>query len=206
MGAPKLYWFEARSCWRFPFRDPRDGKRRFLFCTPGKFRVADIDLDSEDVVRRKSNVSEGLARRLQTRFLNSLACWEPEPDDHGMGSTVTSELMWLVEDKILDPIVEQTGGYYVARIRGEVGAIVGIADATNRVAHGLLYTFRRQGRRRGIVVRGDFTAQDHEIRRDQGLDGHAYGWVVFDQTVQKGVGNLVRDFIRVSHRHGFGRE
>ncbi len=61
-----------------------------------------------------------------------------------------------------------------------VGAIVGVADATNRVAHGLLYTCRRQGRRRGIVVRGDFTAQDHEVRRDQGLDGHTYGRVVFD--------------------------
>ena len=81
MGAPKLYWFDARSCWRFPYRDPRDGKRRFIFCTPDKYRLAEIDLDSDDVLRRKTKVSEGLAKRLQTRFLNSLACWEPEPDD-----------------------------------------------------------------------------------------------------------------------------
>ena len=40
MGAPKLYWFEARNCWRFPYVDPRDGERRFIFCTPEKFSVA----------------------------------------------------------------------------------------------------------------------------------------------------------------------
>ena len=84
-----LEWFPSRSCFRFKFRDPHTQKVRYLYCTASKFDDAGIDLPSADAVRKNTKKAKGLARRLQTVFLHSLARLTPQPV--GSGAPTLSE-------------------------------------------------------------------------------------------------------------------
>lgn len=71
-------WYEQRRCWRFKYRDPQTGARRFINCNPGKFEQAGIHLDDPGIVRKQTKRSFALARQLQARFFESLPYAGPQ--------------------------------------------------------------------------------------------------------------------------------
>jgi site-specific recombinase XerD len=68
----RVYWFEERKVWRFPYRDPATRARKFLNCSAARFRRAGIPLTSPDVVRKPTKTAEVLAEKLRVAFLASL--------------------------------------------------------------------------------------------------------------------------------------
>lgn len=73
----KIYWFAHGKCFRFPYRDPYSGKRKFLNCTPDRFASAGIHLPSSDIVRMRTKTAEDLARKLRDAFMRSLTTIKP---------------------------------------------------------------------------------------------------------------------------------
>jgi integrase len=67
----EILWYAQRGHWRFAYRDPYDGARRFLNCLPDRFEIAGIPLPSPDVVRRPTEE----ARRLCVRLKDELMGW-----------------------------------------------------------------------------------------------------------------------------------
>lgn len=72
-----LEWFPAKRCFRFRFRDPFTGKRKYLYCTPGRFEQAGIALSNPEAVRKQTKKAEALASKLRTTFLASLGSVRP---------------------------------------------------------------------------------------------------------------------------------
>src|SRR5688572_24633336 len=72
-----ITWFAERRVWRFKYRDPFTGERKFINCNAAKFAEAGIDLPDADVIRKKTKTAQAFARQLQTAFHESLRAVQP---------------------------------------------------------------------------------------------------------------------------------
>lgn len=67
-----ITWFGQRRCWRFKYRDPETGGRKFINCNQRQYERAGLAVDDPDVLRVKGPDSLELARRLQARVQATL--------------------------------------------------------------------------------------------------------------------------------------
>src|SRR5690606_6303329 len=87
---------------------------------------------------------------------------------------------------------------YAASSAVEANFRAGVADVDDDVADDLFQIDPGAG--------GDFAGDDGHAGLDQGLTGHAGVFVLGDDGVQYGIGNLVGDLVRVPFGHGLGGE
>ena len=85
-----------------------------------------------------------------------------------------------------------------ARLVVEAERSVGVADPFDRLAHDVGQRHVGRGR--------DLAGDDHQTRRDQRFTGHACRRILGQDGVEHGIGNLVRDLVRMSFGHGLRRK
>lgn len=88
------------------------------------------------------------------------------------------------------------GTQHAATIRVELVFAFVVSDATNDIARDTLQIH--------IGVGIDLAREDDLSRGDKCFDGDFGVGVLGKEVVENGVGDLVRDFVRVSFGHGFG--
>ena len=91
-----------------------------------------------------------------------------------------------------------------------VEAFLLVADALHHIANGLLDLFADARRPIAVLVHdpfaADFAGQDDAIGRGHRLAGDARLWVLREEQIDNGIGNLVGDLVGMTFGHGFGRE
>ena len=142
-----VLWFEARSCWRFAYRDPFTLERKFVMCVPDKFREFGIPLASPDVVRRPTKLAQDLCCKLRRAFLDGLRQVTPVPSEpavpllseavekfHAIGDhrnpgyqatlrAICGEFLDTVGDKSVDRLIDEDLKAYERRISQRVGRV-----------------------------------------------------------------------------------
>ena len=96
-------------------------------------------------------------------------------------------------DRLLADDIEHAAG---GAIEAHVGGVV--ADVEHGLAHHGLDIDPHVGR--------DFAGDDDDTRLDQGLTGHAGAFVLSEDRIEDGIGDLVGDLVRVAFRDGLGGE
>jgi site-specific recombinase XerD len=74
-----ILWYEARSCWRFAYRDPFTLERKFAFCLPDKFRELGVPLPDAGVIRKPTKLAQDLCAKFRRAFLDGLRDARPDP-------------------------------------------------------------------------------------------------------------------------------
>ena len=85
--------------------------------------------------------------------------------------------------------------HHLARVGTDSHFVIGVADIADHVAHDFLIIDDRLG--------GDFTGNHRQAGRHHRFAGDAAVGVLGQQGVQDAVGNLVSQFVRMSHADGF---
>ena len=74
----EITWFDQRRCYRFKYRDPFTGERKFINANAGQFEAAGIPLPDPEIVRKPTKTALTLAKQLQISFYASLQAVRPE--------------------------------------------------------------------------------------------------------------------------------
>jgi integrase len=139
----EILWYAQRGHWRFAYRDPYDGARRFLNCLPDRFEIAGIPLPSPDVVRRPTEEARRLCARLKDEFMATLREARPE-------ALETAPVVSEVANRYFDLYDGQTPGY-----RASLRAIFSeFADAASDKPVDELDDVDLKNFERGLAARG----------------------------------------------------
>ncbi len=90
-----------------------------------------------------------------------------------------------------------------------VETVLLIADLLDSVAHCRLDLLKRAGRPLVIFINAlaaDFAGKNNELRRRQRLAGDARLRILGEKQIDDGIADLVRDLVRMTFGHAFGRE